>query len=169
MGYFEKYVEPHSEFLRNYANEIKIYSSSEHFLLSEAYSRYVGEHCLWDIADVALVQERFKSRYDITLRSGVSIPVEVKCRGCSSNSYPTTDISVAKGDFILDRSGWLLVFYNDDMRYDVFDLSTDCFTISTWRHRKTTVEDGEEIVETKYCFDPSKAIYKGRLKSLWNG
>lgn len=168
--YNSKYIEPLKPLLKEYAEDVGIYSNEEDFRYAEAYSRKAGEEVLWDInKKVELVQKHLSCRYDILLFSASTIRVEVKCRGCSIDEYPTTDISEPKGNFISDRDGWLIVLFNEGYDYLVFDLTTDCFTTGgEWTHSKQTVgENKNEITEGKYCFDPAKAIYRGKLDKKW--
>ena len=168
--YFKKYIEPNETALEQYAIEIGLKSDSRRFLLSEAYSRKAGEEVLWDIdSSVETVQKPLKFRYDILNYSGkTAIPVEVKCRGNSIDKYPTTDITANKGDFIAAAGGWLIVFFNEGFDYLVFDLTRYTPEQAEWVHSVTTAEVTErKKEEKKYCFDPSEAIYKGRLNKHW--
>lgn len=170
MAYYEQWIQPYEKVLEEYANEIGLYDSKRKIKLAEAYSRKAGEEIIWDInRGVEISQKNLKCRYDIINYSGRSaVTVEVKCRGNSIDTYPTTDISAKKGDYITDKSGWLIVFFNESREYLVFDLEHYHPPVEKWEHKKTTAMDTDEmVVEDKYCFDPSKAIYSGVLDKEW--
>jgi len=169
--YFKKCIEPYSAALEEYAAAIGLKSRSREFLLSEAYSRKAGEEVLWDIdLRVETIQEPLNYRYDIVNCSGdTEIPVEVKCRNCSIDKYPTTDISAAKGDYVTSVGGWLIIFFNEGFDYLVFDLSRyKSEMIKEWTHSETTAEETDKMkTEDRFCFNPEKAIYRGKLPDNW--
>lgn len=175
-SYYERYVEPYKEFLGKFAKEVGLRDDNRRILLTEALSRYIGEECLFDIDlnwagknnEGFLVQMPVSSRYDIDWFSdtyGIQIPVEVKCRGCRSNDYPTTDITASKGDFVSGKTGCVLIFFLEDSKYYLFDLLEYTPKKSKWVHKATTAYDnGETVEEERYQFDLSKAKFSGRFK-----
>ena len=162
--YKDEYVR---ETLKRFAEGIPLdLNDGIEFALQEAFSRFCCEEILWSMDDTLRPhQNKLKNGFDVDVKSaGTKVIIEQKVRWCGVDTYPTTDITGKKGDFISERKGLLIVFFTVGFDYLIFDLSKDCFvTDGEWTHPKSTAIKSPEVTEDSYKFDPSKAIYRGRL------
>ena len=170
--YYKECIEPNEEIVEAFADDIGLYTDkpvSYYMWMSEAFSRKAGEEAIWTInPDVKLVQKKsLTSRYDILIYSGgTAIKNDIKFRNLYIDDYPTTDISAAKGDFISNAEGWITIVFKDN-NFLVFDLTKYTPKKSKWRHSKTTAINGKLIEEDRYCFEPEKALFSGKLDKEW--
>lgn len=176
-NFFEEYVAPNADFLREYARLVELKGDNERIVLTEALSRYVGERCLYDASksgdfelrqdECWLVHQPVDARYDIDYiyDGDIPFPVEVKCRACKSTDYPTTDLSASKGDFISGRTGLVLIAFLEDSKYFIFNLQEYTPPKNKWFKPVTTAcDNGDRIEEERYQFDLSRAVHSGRFK-----
>ena len=167
MSYYEKYLLPYKSQLLKFADDIGLECDSEKMLLGEAWSRRALAAVVKDInSSITLHQHSYYANADAHLHSsGTRVDLEIKCRDCGKHTYPTTDISAAKGDFITGKEGWVVIFFNKDYNYLVFDLADYTPGKGTWSHNRTTAQENtDKVSEQKYMFDPEKAIFSGRIK-----
>lgn len=140
------------------------------FLVKEAWARYILACIFQQIApNSELNQHPQLDTFDADILSGGTVvQIEGKCRNFKSGRYPTDNISVGKGDEIIKEGGFLVVFFNDDGVYRVYDLSTYIPDKSEWKHSHYTAE-GEGLKNYKqaeecWTLDPTKALFTGRLR-----
>ena len=139
------------------------------FLVKEAWARYILACVFAQINPYIEVHQHPQyETFDADIESGGTKQVEAKCRNFKSDRYPTDNISVGKGDEIITQGGLLVVFFNDDGAYRVYDLSTYHPGKSEWKHSHYTAKaddlENYEQVEQCWVLEPSKALYAGKLK-----
>lgn len=140
------------------------------FLAREAWARYMLERVFQEInPDIKVRQHPHFDTIDADLTSGGTVvQVEAKCRGFSSDRYDTDNISVGKGDEVIREGGFLVVFFNDDFVYRVYDLSKYRPAKSEWKHSHYTAKGADlknyDQVEECWTLDPAKALFTGRLE-----
>lgn len=161
LGLLSAYTESKQEWFRK---------NRKDFLVKEAWARYVLACIFLQIApDTELKQHPQLDTFDADILSGGTVvQIEGKCRNFGSDRYATDNISVGKGDEIIKEGGFLVVFFNEDGVYRVYDLSKYRPGKSEWRHSHYTAE-GEDLknyeqVEECWTLDPAEALFTGRLR-----
>lgn len=166
MGLLSSYTQTKQEYTRK---------NREGFLCREAWARYIIDTVFWDISPKIIVHQRPQyDTFDADVLSGDTyVLVEAKCRNFKSGRYKTDNISVGKGDEIIREGGFLLVFFNDDGVYRIYDLGSYRPGKGTWRHRHYTAEaedlDNYSQAEECWVLEPSKAIITGKLRKRNGG
>lgn len=145
-----------------------ILANREDFVIAEAWARYIIDTVFYEIDPRVRVHQLPQySTFDAEIESGRTIQVEAKCRNFSSGRYKTSKLSYKKGDFIDKANGWLLVFWNGDGHYRIFDLEKYKPKLGWWNHTHYTAEakDLDNYKERERCwiFDNDAAIMEGNL------
>lgn len=145
-------------------------TSNRCYYETEGLSRYVADRIME--REFPNLRRRHKgqdSKYDEDVFSGdTRIKLEMKIRYVSSESYPDSKVTDSKCDFESNPDWWLVVFYWDDRKWFIWDMSeyTPEFEEDSWSHKySSSDEEDNRWVENQdaWVFDFSKAKYSGTL------
>lgn len=144
----------------------------QEFIEAEGKSRWYMEQILWSInGDLELYHKPQLSKYDLYFYSGgTKVMTEGKARDFSSSRYPDLKVSASKCDFNDCDDWWVVVYYEGDDRWFIWNLGEykPSFEKDGYRHRKYTALPYDPItnpiiVEDAWVFDFNDASMSGRL------
>ena len=140
------------------------------YLETEGLSRYVADRIMdREFPELRRRHKSSDSKYDEDVFSGSTrIKMEMKIRYTKSTSFPDSKVSDSKCDFKSNPDWWLVVFYWDDFKWYIWDLSeyTPKYDKNSWNHyySSSDMEDDRWIEgQDAWVFDFSKAKYSGTL------
>lgn len=158
----------------DYAKQIGIATGDENnrcYFETEGLSRYIADRIMErEFPWLPRNHREQTSKYDEDVFSGETrIKLEMKVRYVSSTTYPDSKITDSKCDFESNQDWWLVVFYWDDCKWYIWDMSeyTPEYEGDSWGHSYSSSDfEDDRWVEDQdaWVFDFSKAKYSGELE-----
>ena len=141
------------------------------FIRAEGKSRWHLEQILWKLnGELGIYQQPQHSKFDAYFYSGgTKTYAEGKVRDYASDKYDNLKISASKCSFKKCNDWWVVVYYEEDDRWFIWDLGEykPSFEKDGYRHKKYSVlpagPDNPIIVEDAWVFDFDEASLRGRL------
>lgn len=171
-------LEEYREESLQYAKKIGLWSSAteeqriyeQDFIAREGWARRVIAAVVKQInSSLTITNMPLLNGYDAEVLSGNTlIKIEAKCRGYDK-VFKTAKISPGenKSDFIQNKSGWILEYYDKLRKWWIWDLNqyTPDYEEDSWDHNKWTShkKNNYRFKEDAWVFDRTQAIMSGKL------